>query len=694
MRKLHSIFTSVLTALIFCYTTTAQHKIFVANGGDDSNKGTISKPLKTLDRAFQQVLEFREKGYAEVIEIFIREGRYNFHQAIKLDSNYSNIRISAYKNEAVSFFGGVSIPVNAIKSVKLDGVPDTVLAINLKAYGLDDYGNIRSVGFARPYGASWAELFVNKKPFHLSRWPNKGMIPIEEVLDKGSVPRNDDFSNLGGKFRYDSLRVDAWKYESDPWIAGYFMWGYADDMVSVKEINDTERTITTKIPTLYGFGDQKPWRKWYGVNILRELDANGEYYIDRSRGMLYFRSKEDVKQVEISVLEDPFFQIEGVKNVAVKGITFECSRGLGIAMDATENVTIENCVFKNLGSLGITVGQGITPFKKYRHEGTGTATSGLVGSLQQHLYVNTTFNRLAGTNNMIRGCVFYQLGAGGVSLGGGDRLSLAPGNNIVENCEFYDLNRIEKSYRPAVHLTGVGNKVRHCEMYDLPSMAILMHGNNHLIEYNYIHDVCLEVEDQGAVYYGRDPSERGSVIRYNYFKDIPDHYNTCAVYHDDGACGLKVQSNVFYKAGKWNVLIGGGSDNAYINNLFVDTKFGIHIDNRLENWSKGLLDEEGLYYKRLMAVHYDQPPYSEAYPELSRYFEDKPSIPKRNILKDNSFVNMEESILDGNKEWLDMDASNELMNQESVPIDTFEQEVFKLAKLKGIAIDSIGLYKN
>ncbi|MCQ0112622.1 right-handed parallel beta-helix repeat-containing protein [Zhouia amylolytica] len=694
MRKLHSIFTSVLTALIFCYTTTAQHKIFVANGGDDSNKGTISKPLKTLDRAFQQVLEFREKGYAEVIEIFIREGRYNFHQAIKLDSNYSNIRISAYKNEAVSFFGGVSIPVNAIKSVKLDGVPDTVLAINLKAYGLDDYGNIRSVGFARPYGASWAELFVNKKPFHLSRWPNKGMIPIEEVLDKGSVPRNDDFSNLGGKFRYDSLRVDPWKYESDPWIAGYFMWGYADDMVSVKEINDTERTITTKIPTLYGFGDQKPWRKWYGVNILRELDANGEYYIDRSRGMLYFRSEEDVKQVEISVLEDPFFQIEGVKNVAVKGITFECSRSLGIAMDATENVTIENCVFKNLGSLGITVGQGITPFKKYRHEGTGTATSGLVGSLQQHLYVNTTFNRLAGTNNMIRGCVFYQLGAGGVSLGGGDRLSLAPGNNIVENCEFYDLNRIEKSYRPAVHLTGVGNKVRHCEMYDLPSMAILMHGNNHLIEYNYIHDVCLEVEDQGAVYYGRDPSERGSVIRYNYFKDIPDHYNTCAVYHDDGACGLKVQSNVFYKAGKWNVLIGGGSDNAYINNLFVDTKFGIHIDNRLENWSKGLLDEEGLYYKRLMAVHYDQPPYSEAYPELSRYFEDKPSIPKRNILKDNSFVNMEESILDGNKEWLDMDASNELMNQESVPIDTFEQEVFKLAKLKGIAIDSIGLYKN
>ena len=40
-------------------------------------------------------------------------------------------------------------------------------------------------------------------------------------------------------------------------------------------------------------------------------------------------------------------------------------------------------------------------------------------------------------------------------------------------------------------------------------MAVLMHGNNHLLEYNYIHDVCNEVEDQGAFYFGRDPSEIG-----------------------------------------------------------------------------------------------------------------------------------------------------------------------------------------
>lgn len=87
-------------------------------------------------------------------------------------------------------------------------------------------------------------------------------------------------------------------------------------------------------------------------------------------------------------------------------------------------------------------------------------------------------------------------------MGGGDRKTLQAGNNIVSNCLFHANNRIAKSYRPAVHITGVGNRIVHCEMYDSPSMAILMHGNNHLIENNYIHDVCLEVEDQGAFYYG------------------------------------------------------------------------------------------------------------------------------------------------------------------------------------------------
>lgn len=113
-----------------------------------------------------------------------------------------------------------------------------------------------------------------------------------------------------------------------------------------------------------------------------------------------------------------------------------------------------------------------------------------VGSYLQHLYSDTTFNRLGGTNNGITYCTIYNTGAGGIHLSGGDRLSLKSGENFVENTSIYNFNRIEKSYRAGIDISGVGNRISNCEIYNAPSMAILLHGNNHLIEYNDIHHVC------------------------------------------------------------------------------------------------------------------------------------------------------------------------------------------------------------
>ncbi|HKK64042.1 MAG TPA: right-handed parallel beta-helix repeat-containing protein [Bacteroidales bacterium] len=139
--------------------------------------------------------------------------------------------------------------------------------------------------------------------------------------------------------------------------------------------------------------------------------------------------------------------------------------------------------------------------KELLHQGTGEPASEKIGSYLQHLYDNPVFNREAGTNNGIVNCTIYNTGAGGIHLSGGDRLTLKPGNNYVENCVIHNFNRIEKSYRAGIDISGVGNRISHCEMYNAPSMAILLHGNDHLIEYNEIHHVCREVHDQGAIFY-------------------------------------------------------------------------------------------------------------------------------------------------------------------------------------------------
>lgn len=228
-------------------------------------------------------------------------------------------------------------------------------------------------------------------------------------------------------------------------------------------------------------------------------------------------------------------------------------------------------------------------------------------------------------------------------------MSLQPGENEVSGCLFHDNNRIERSYRPAIHITGAGNCIRNCEIYNTPSMAILLHGNNHLIENNYIHDVCLEIEDQGAVYYGRNPSECGTVLRNNLFACIPGKYTTCAVYHDDGACGMLVEGNIFYHAGKYAALIGGGSDNCYRNNLFINGQFAIHADNRLQNWNKALIAPGGLFEHRLNEVHYTDEPYRTAYPFMADYLPSD-SLPKRNVVENNLFIGIEK--LSDNPQWL------------------------------------------
>lgn len=509
-----------------------------------------------------------------------------------------------------------------------------------------------------PYGVAWMELFIEKQPCHLARWPNDSTVAMGKVLDAGSIPRQDDFSNRGGTFQYTIDRPHEWTQSKDIWISGYFRHGYADDAIRLAYIDTLNRTFTTDKPTLYGFGSGQPWNRWYVYNVMEELDQEGEFYVDRNTGCLFFYADEKPDKIEVSLLEQPLMAIEGASGVTVDGITFECSRGMGIYMERSEHCRIQNCLFKNLGSVAICMGKGIEKFSDYRHEGSGKPVSRAIGSLQQHLYANTLFNREAGHDNGIINCEITNTGAGGIHLSGGDRKTLEPGNNFVENCKISNYNRLEKSYRAGVDISGVGNRIAHCEISDAPSMAILLHGNEHVMEYNNIHDVCLEIDDQGALYYGRDPSEYGNIVRYNYFHHLGAEHRVTAVYHDDGACGMEVTGNVFYKAGTLPVLIGGGLDNVYQNNLFIDCPTAIHVDNRMQNWGKGMLAPDGIVDERLKAVNYKKPPYSEAYPALVNYWDRNPAVPSGNRIINNRFVNIKQ-VVHGHPKWLDWEDTNQ-----------------------------------
>jgi len=667
-------------------------KIYVSPKGSAKGNGTLSKPFSNLTQAIAAADKIATSQHLQPkkIEIVLAAGTYFIDSTIELVEGrtwHSNtpLFIHSAAHARVIIHGGKIVPLKDITPVTdpaflaglVPAARNKVRVLDIKNLHIRNLGQLRPVGFSRPFGPAWMEPFFNQTPGMIARWPNDSMILIGKLIDSGSIARYGDHSLRGGVFNYQGTdRPSRWHDPSTAWIAGYFMWGYADDAVPLSNIDTLQKKITTALPTMYGFGTGKPYRAFYAFNIPEEIDTPGEYYLNRDQQKLYFIPPANLQQMELSVLEEPMMALEGIKNIAIEELEFTCSRGMGIYMERTTGVRVNNCSFSNLGMMAVSMGKGIIPATGQIHAGSGTAAARIVGNIIPHVYDNSTFDREGGTDNGFENCRVYQTGAGGIFITGGNRLTLEPGSSFVKNCTIGNYNRIEKSYRPGIWITGVGNHIINCEIYNGPAMGILLHGNDHIVEYNNIHHMALVVDDMGAFYHGRDPSERGNIVRYNYFHEIGSKHKTEAVYHDDGECGTLVYGNVFYRAGTVAGFIGGGRDNHYANNIFIETRYASHIDDRLNNWAKAMLDTNGLFRKRLNAVNYNKPPYSTRYPHLKDYFEDDPALPKRDTFTNNILVRVGK-ITEGNKEWLPF-TENNLVIDEDPGFVNYRKEDFRL----------------
>ena len=650
--------------------------LHVAPGGDDAGPGTRERPFASLEGARDAIRRLKAKDGLPPggVAVFVRGGRYPVRRPFELTAADSGtldspIVYRALPGEMPRFRGGVVL--SGARQVTdertLAKLPPEargkVLTIDLKSQGVTDYGSLGVRGYGRSGYPTlpWVDLYVDGRPQQLARWPNEGFVPLGKVT-RGRFRTQD--SGSPGEFEYQGDRPSRWTAAEDPWMFGY--WGnlWAGRYAQIASIDAQKRRITTQRPATYGFREGQPY---YCFNLIEELDRPGEWYLDRAAGTIYFYPPPDSDgaEVEFPILSAPFVVVKDASHVTLAGLVFELGRAEGAVISGGQSNLLAGCTFRRLGTNAVIID--------------------------------------GGSGHGVLGCDLHSLGAGGVRVRGGDRKTLTPAGHFVENCHIRGFSRVDRVYAPAVHVDGVGIRVAHNLMHDSPHHAMRVEGYEHKIEYNEIHSVVYEGDDQAGIDMFGNPAYRGNVIRYNFFHHIGsghDRAGQAGVRLDDFISAVVIYGNVFYRcsAGQFGgVQIHGGKDNVVENNLFVDCKVALSFSPwGTARWLERIGSERTVAAIKRGGVDVTRPPHSTRYPDLARMRDNADrNFIRRNLIVDCGGMSARDrgvnEMMDNHVLGAEVGFADRAGRDFSLPEDS---PVFDRFGFRPIPFDEIGLYED
>ena len=657
---------------------SAEHKVYVAADAAAGGTGERRSPCQTLTQARDGIRALRKAGTlksGESVTVYVGAGVYRFDTTFELAAEDGGtaeapVVYRALKRGQARIHGGVTLAPEAFKPLADEGVlarldpavRGKVLVCDVSAAAGGGFAAFKTAYQGVPAGP-W--LYVDRQPMTLARWPNAdapeaGWAGFSKAVDTG-LPKADAADPAlrkahPGAFVFEDPRPARWNLDEGVWLLGYWTHDWCDEVIRIAAYDKEKQVIALAAPHGYGinggtWGAAK--RRFFALNALEELDAPGEWYLDRARKQLYFYPEAAFEDalIVLATLSQPLVKVSGAKHVKFIELAFEYAHSDGIVLQNTEGVEIAGCLVANCAAGGISV---------------------------------------SGSGNTVRSCDVFNLGKNGLSLSGGDRKALTPAKNLAVNNHIHHYGLFQRTYAPGIGVQGCGQIVRNNSIHDAPHNAVLYGGNEHLFELNEVYRVVMETGDAGAFYTGRDWTSQGNVLRHNFIHDLgggdAKHVNTMGVYLDDCDCGDTIAGNVFYRAGR-AIMIGGGRDNPVLNNLVVDCPIGLHIDSRGMTWKhwNNKNDPSWCLDEKARAFNYTQPPWSVKYPRLATIMNEEPREPLYNPIRCNVFVDCAKQVcdFDGNvKKLLD---KFEIADNLAVNTSGATNGIAKAVEVKGFA---------
>ena len=359
---------------------------------------------------------------------------------------------------------------------------------------------------------------------------------------------------------------------------------------------------------------------YYFFNVPEELDAPGEWYLDRDECVLYMYPNGDIADSSIELalgFNDTIVSFDGCRYIIFDGFTLTGTRGSGLRASNVSDFTLSNCRFYNIGRNAV--------------DGTGERCT-------------------------VSECEVSYVGVSGISWSGGDKATLRRADNLIDNNLVTHWGLNTRTFTSAISGGGQGITISHNEMAYSTSNATGMTGNMNVLEYNLIHDCTRYASDCGAYYNGSSWTSGGCDIRYNCFYNIgSDMATPAAIFWDDGMAYQRAYKNLLLNISGYGISIGGGFGNAVVNNAIINTGKAPYLyDARPYNGNRQgdrfyAQDSSGFIWNLYKSTPYTTTVWRESFPLLAQVLQtsnDKiaPHFgfnPAFSLFTDNIFINRE-----------------------------------------------------
>jgi len=551
--------------------------LHVALHGDDAYPGTEDSPLATLEGARDAVRRLRESGRVDgPVEILLGEGTYYLKRPLVLGPEDSGTE-DAPVTYAAKAGGRVTLSGGRRLECEWEPHRDGIMMCRLPEV---------SEG-----GLGFTQLFVNGRRQTLARWPDADPSDPEGysgyALAAGRIandvpdpcPDADaDMTFSGGPPRgivYDpeTFTGREWARPAEAVVHIYQAHYWGNLQWRLRHLDREKHRIW------FGEGGQQMGAKWYSdpsivnersrffvENVLEELDAPGEWYLDAEEGVLYLMPEEGV-DLEDALVEAPalkrVIELRGSRKSPVRHVSF---RGFRIAH--TASTFLDKYEIPSLSDWSVHRGGAV--FLE------GTRDCAVADCWFDAPGGNAVFMNEYNRGNTVKGCTFSGCGDSAVCFVGSLERTVGSQKAFPYECRAEN-NRISRCGVFGKQVAGVyisrAKRITasHNLIHEMPRACICIGDGTwggHVIEYNRIHDTCRETGDHGPFNaWGRD---RGWCLAQSHGAHTAQRSHDASEMMVDAMEPVIVRNNFFEERAGWGLDLDDGASNYEIyNNLCV-----------------------------------------------------------------------------------------------------------------------------